>query len=1048
MRGACLFGLAALLVSAAAAAEEAAPRFNLRVGDHPGFGRVVLDLPPGVAPRYSVERQGERVHLRLPVAATVDVSAVRRAPPRNVAALLPDGAGLTIALRRDEVRVRHFLLGSRIVIDLLDAVPATDAPRPAATPRATTRSATADLRAETPPNGGHLRSDTLPTAAPSAAMTLAEATAPAAAPPRAAAVAQPSPRPAATGPGSATRSPREAGTGTAGSSPANQAEPSPPRAIAADLQAAGPRRSTPGDDARLQAAPAPPGPLTDASGGTTAAADPSPQAAPAIRIPSADAAAVRLVFGPRGQPPAMVLPFGEETGIAVLRRGETILVVLDAPRALNLTALRGDPVFSGTEARTVAGGTVLSLRLAAPAGLAVRRRDGAWSLTPSAAVAPPPDQPGIEIRTEPPGSQLLLRSAHGGRVVAVTDPDTGLPLLVGTVREPGLAVPQLRRLPEVDLLPTLVGVAALARSDRIALRVTPEGIAVAAANGALALDAAVTAAELAPGMTRFFAFPSLPTGTLFDRLRNEHAAIRAAPPLARAPLRRTAAETLLALGLAHEAQGMLAMALAEDPAAAEDPMIAALSGAAALLAGRPGEAEGLARPDLPARDETILWRGLLDAARGETRTAAPALAAALPLVLSYPEALRARLLAPVAEVLAEGGEIAALRRLVEGGAGRPELTLARARLDEAEGRHDEALQGYAEVAEGRDRRARAQALTRATEARLAAGSLTPAEAAQALESALFAWRGDALEINARLRIAALRQEGGEPQGAMALLRETEQLFPETRGVVRPRIEAAYLDALGREPPLAAVALHDAHPELLPSDARGEAALITLAERLLALDLPARAAGLLRGAMERAAADSPQRAELGLRLAELHLAEGEAAPALATLAASGADALPAPLARMRTIAAARAEARLGNTAAATAALHALGAEGAEPLAEILAAARDWVGAARAQAAHLAASLPPPPAPLRDEEQRGVLRLAVLLALAGDGEGLRGLAAAQAPRLAEGPLADAFAALTADPLQGLADLPRLQQELRLFRGLPGRLEALRAASLATR
>jgi hypothetical protein len=33
-------------------------------------------------------------------------------------------------------------------------------------------------------------------------------------------------------------------------------------------------------------------------------------------------------------------------------------------------------------------------------------------------------------------------------------------------------------------------------------------------------------------------------------------------------------------------------------------------------------------------------------------------------------------------------------------------------------------------------------------------------------------------------------------------------------------------------------------------------------------------------------------------------------------------------------------------------------------------------------------------------------------------------------------------------GLADLPRLQRELQLFRSLPIRLEPLRAASLATR
>jgi len=49
---------------------------------------------------------------------------------------------------------------------------------------------------------------------------------------------------------------------------------------------------------------------------------------------------------------------------------------------------------------------------------------------------------------------------------------------------------------------------------------------------------------------------------------------------------------------------------------------------------------------------------------------------------------------------------------------------------------------------------------------------------------------------------------------------------------------------------------------------------------------------------------------------------------------------------------------------------------------------------------------------------------------------------------GRLAEPFAALTADPLRGLADLPRLQRELRLFQGMPARLEALRTGGPVTR
>ena len=108
----------------------------------------------------------------------------------------------------------------------------------------------------------------------------------------------------------------------------------------------------------------------------------------------------------------------------------------------------------------------------------------------------------------------------------------------------------------------------------------------------------------------------------------------------------------------------------------------------------------------------------------------------------------------------------------------------------------------------------------------------------------------------------------------------------------------------------------------------------------------------------------------------------------------------------------------------------------------------MGAAAALGAHIAAVLPVAPAPLDVERQRLLVRQAAMLALAGDDAGLAALRAAHADRLRDGALHGAFTLLTGDPLRGLGDLPRLQRELQLFRGLPSRLEALRAGGPVTR
>jgi hypothetical protein len=500
------------------------------------------------------------------------------------------------------------------------------------------------------------------------------------------------------------------------------------------------------------------------------------------------------------------------------------------------------------------------------------------------------------------------------------------------------------------------------------------------------------------------------------------------------------AETLLALGMPQEAQAMTTLGLREDPRAREDARLLLAQGAAALLAGRPEEARALLDPRLPAVDEVLLWRALLAGAQGDARAAAPGLAAAAPLLLAYPEALRARLLPRALEILAAGGEAPRAARLLAEAGDVPGLELARAMLAEAAGRAEEALALYAGVAQGRDRRQRAAALVRAAELRLAGGALDAAAAADALDQALFAWRGGAEELALRRRIAALRLQARQGQAAFAMLEEAGRIYPDQARALRPDLAEAFAVALETAPPLAAATLFDAHPDLLPEGERGEAAVLLLAERLAALDLAGRAAALLERAQPRATPGA--RAAIGARLAALRLAEGDAGAALAALDRSAAEEMEDSLAAQRARLRARALVRRGERAEAERVLATLGPAGAEARAELRAEAQDWAGAAAAQREHLAASLPAPPSPLTPADRAALARAAAYAALAGEEEALAALRAAHGARMEGGPLAEAFALLTADAARGIADLPRLQRELGLLRMLPTRLEALRA------
>ncbi|MGK7868704.1 hypothetical protein [Falsiroseomonas sp. E2-1-a20] len=942
-------GLAlALLVAAPVLAQD---RVGVRVGDHPGFGRVVFDWPATVD--YRVEESEGRIVLHFASPAAFDLAAARR-PVRNLRGLTSDGARAEITTAPG-TRLRHFRLGNRVVLDLLDA--RRDTPAASARP----------AQNVAPPAGS---------VAPAA-------------------------RPA-----------------PAGNAPFQRAVP-PPAEAPVIVQAA-PREPV---SVQPLAPPAPspvPAPVT------------SPAATPGL--------AIRLLPGP-----TLSIPAGAETGAALFRRGGLWMLVLDQPQPLDLTALRADPTFANAETSSGPQATTLRLPAAALPNPRLRREGQAWLL----------DQPAGEValrailpEVEPgPPIRLVLRATRGLGSVSVLDPETGTSLLVGTVRDGAEAVPAGRRAAIFELLPTRLGAALLPRADTVTLRVLEGRFVAGAAPGAeLALGPETPgAAAAAASMTRIFDLPAESLTALQERARGATAAVAASPPLGRGPPRLQAAEALLALGLPQEAQAMVGLATREDPALAETPRARALAGATALLSGRLAEAGGLDHPRLPENDEVALWRGLLAAARGQDGAAA--VAAGLPLLLAYPEPLQARLAPLAAEALAAGGEPAAARRLL---AARdqedPPLALARARILEAEGATAPALAAYDALAAGRDRRARAIAMRRAAELRLATGLIDAAGAAAALEATLAAWRGDALETEGRSRLAELRQQAGDWRGAFDLLRETAAIFPDLAPGLRERQVAALLGALDKAPPLEAVVLYDAHAEMLPPGEASERALGSLADRLAALDLLDRASHVLRGAIARAP-DAEARGRIGARLAGLGLAAGDHPAALAALADTAGEGLSPDLTRQRHLLEARALARAGRVPEAVARYRAAGPAAAAELATLLEEKQDWPGAAAALRQHLDAVAPPPPAPLLAEHQPLVARLAALLTLAGDDSALAALRAEEQGRMG-GTLSDAFTLLTADRVAGLSDLPRLGRELDVARGLPSRLDGFRSETPVTR
>ena len=978
---------------------QQAPAVGLRVGSHPTYGRVVMDWPEAVT--YRAEESGNRLILRFDAPARYDLSGALRLP-KNVESLSAIDGGIALQAPPG-TRFRHYRLGNRVVIDVLDG---------------------AEAGATAPPAGA-VSPPAITAAQPSPAAAPPSTTA---APPtqaRAAPPATPAARPPPTAP-----PPQEA---TPQTSPAATA--SAPALSAADVS-----RPRPGPNAGPTPQPAQAGtpmPPTAAPPATPAQAQPAPLAQPLVVVPPRRTTQVGLL--PEGR--AISLDLGAEASAAVFRHGDWVIAVFDKPEALDLSQLQGSAIFRSMETRQTGDTTILQLRLAAPGTLRPRREGNAWVMEAFrdaveanralTAITPELDQ-GPPVR-------LVLRAARPGRSVTVLDPETGSPLLVGTLREAGQAVAIGRRQPEFQLLPAMLGVAVLPKGDNIQLRALNDRFILQASGmDSLRLggDAGREPLAEAATLSRIMDLPSANAATLLERLRTASSNIAAAGPLGRSEARRDAAETLLALGMAQEAQAMATVALQEDPRAGADARLVMVQAAAALVAGREAEARQLENTQMPSSDETTLWRGFLAAARGDHAVAGPAIAASLPLLLSYPKPLAQRLIPIALESLAAAGELTAANRLGDSDPDNPSLHFARGMIAEADGRIDDALTAYRQAIQGRDRLRRARAIRRSVELRLAVGQLDAAGATAELEAALFAWRGDTDELNARIRLAELQREAGNGRAAFELLQETHRFFPERETDLRPHLRAAFAAALQSAPPLNAAAFYDAHPEFLPEDEAGIRSVLALADRLAALDLVDRASAVLRDALGRLT-DPAARKPVSTKLAALRLSEGDAPGALAALDAA-ADGSAEEV--ERTILRGRALARTGNRRVAEGLLSELGDDGAEALAEIRAEVQDWAGAASAMLQHIDAKIPPAPAPLSPAMRRDLARAAAYAAMGNDTNALAQLRDNYGARMQGGPLAEAFTLLTGESLRGVQDLPRLQREITQLRLLPQRLGGL--------
>jgi hypothetical protein len=311
---------------------------------------------------------------------------------------------------------------------------------------------------------------------------------------------------------------------------------------------------------------------------------------------------------PKWTSATLSLPFPPTVGVAAFRRGGSALVVFDERRPIDLSGARDDPEFGAAAIQLLPAAAVLRLPLPANRNLAISQASQSWRL--AVIETTPPAQP-IPMRAE--DGQLSLPVDAASEVVAIADPETGATRLVGTQLAAGRGFPTLRQLPDFSQLTTGQGVVIAPLRDRVELRVVNSGFMLTGRKPGLAMSASSATMQAqvdAAGMTRRFDLRSRRLPTLVRRLREQVVAAAMAVPLTRGRLCPAMAETMIAPDPAPDAQAMMLLATADDPALGESAGAIGLGAIAALLAGRAGDAGGIADPRLTGSDEVALWRAV------------------------------------------------------------------------------------------------------------------------------------------------------------------------------------------------------------------------------------------------------------------------------------------------------------------------------------------------------------------------------------------------------------------------------------------------------
>ncbi len=745
----------------------------------------------------------------------------------------------------------------------------------------------------------------------------------------------------------------------------------------------------------------------------------------------------------------LIFPWKSPAAMALFERSGKYWLTFDKRVKLDFKKLVGPVKFLVIRKKQISHDTATVAALTVREGYAptVTRTVNEWRIDFRLGEAPVIENT-IDIQPQPAftnGARVFIPAVKNGDRVSFIDPQAGDELISVPLHTPSWGIGRTRTFAQFTVLPSMQGIGLMARDTSVQVAVERNGVSITAAGG-LQLTRTISKDDLfASGdqtdrfsgkkdkalLVKLDEWAQVPPKDFWEKKQVLQKRVAKLPRAGRNGARMELAKFLLAHRYHADAFAVLERVRLDDPRADDDGIYRLVRGLSKLGLNHLEEAkQDLFNPVFAGVTEVAPWRAKVAAGLGDWKTASVEIKNGRDAFGVYSGELQNEFRLLEAEAALEDFDIEVAQKAIEGiktsltDGTDPKVAATREYFEGLaalkSGDMDRAISKFDQAIALDYRPVEAQARYAKTNAQLALKDITPEEAIDQLHKMEFAWRGDDLEVDIQKRIGDLHIAIGEMREGLQTYRQIVKSFaknPKARDIAREMADIfnqLFLEGGAEKlPPVKALALYYEYRELTPLGKKGDRMIRKLADRLIKVDLLDQAAQLLDHQVN-FRLKGEQKSYTGTKLAVVHLWNEKPQESLNIIQKTRWRALPASVKQERLHIRARAHSDLENYDEALELLLDDKSEKADLLrADIYWESKNWAKVIQSLEKLMKDSGAEAAKKLEPIDRQRLMQLAVARSLSNDQAGIASMRSKYRKKLVGTPDIDAFDLITEDP-----------------------------------